>query len=219
MNPLPFLHKLALHNERPWFQQHKAEYEEVKAGWMADINRFIAACSAWEPAYSYLDANECCYRIYRDTRFSQDKTPYKTYMSAALTPRGRKARMAGIYIQAGVELNDNGIYGGLWSPDAAELRKMRHAIVDNIEELEEILADPRLKATFPEWWGPTLKTAPKGWDRNHPQAALLRLLHYGREHRVDPTFWDDPAWPERAAELAAPLKSLLDFLNYSLYEE
>lgn len=102
MNPLPFLKELAANNDRAWFQAHKAEYDRVRAGWLDDVNRFIAECSRWEPAYGRFDASQAVYRIYRDTRFSTDKTPFKTYMSASLTPRGRKAPMAGVYISAGV---------------------------------------------------------------------------------------------------------------------
>lgn len=219
MTPIPFLEQLAANNNRPWFQQHKAEYDEVRAGWLADLDRFIAACSVWEPAYGRFSGADAAYRIYRDTRFSPDKTPYKTYFSAALTPRGRKAAMAGLYISAGVTPGNNGLWGGLWCPDAAALRKMRHAIVDNIEEWEEILAAPAMQRDYSGWCGNSLKTIPKGWERDHPQARYLRLLDYGKEYPVDTSFWDDPAWPERAAALVEPLKPLLDFINYSLFEE
>lgn len=127
--------------------------------------------------------------------------------------------MAGWYIQAGFTRAESGIFGGLWAPDAAQLRKLRRAIVDNIEEFEEIINEPRLASLYPGWWGPTLKTAPKGWDKTHPQIHFLRLLHYGREMPVDPEFFEDSAWPERAADLMRPLKPLNDFLNYSLAEE
>lgn len=217
MNPLPFLNQLAVNNDRRWFAAHRDEYEQMRGGWIADVDRFIAACTLWEPAYGHLSAVDCIYRIYRDTRFSPDKTPYKTHMGAYLSPRGRRINMAGVYIQAGGDMN--GLYSGLWMPQSDELRKLRHAIVDNIEEFEAIINEPTFKSRFPKWSGPQLKTIPKGWPREHPQAHLLRLLSYGVQLEVNDSFWDDPAWPERAAELLAPTKPLLDFLNYSLFEE
>lgn len=217
MNPLPFLNELAANNDRPWFQAHRDEYEQVRRAWIADIDRFIAACSQWEPAYARLSGADSIYRIYRDTRFSPDKTPYKTHMAAYLSPRGRRVNMAGVYIQAGGDMS--GLYAGLWMPRSDELRKLRHAIVDNIEEFEEIISEPVFRSRFPEWCGPRLKTIPKGWPREHPQAELLRLLSFGVEYPVPDSFWDDPAWPEQAAALLAPTKPLLDFLNYSLFEE
>lgn len=212
-----FLTQLRDNNNRPWFQAHKAEFDDLRAQWFADIDRLIAACSEWEPRYRWFTGKECSFRIYRDTRFSPDKTPYKTYFSAGFTPRGKSSDMAGFYISAG--LADCGIYGGIWAPEAAVLRKMRRAIVDNIEEFQEIISNPEMLALYPEWAGETLKTIPKGWPKDHPNAPLLRLLHYGREHTLDRDFYSDPAWPERAAVIMRPLKPLVDFINYTLFEE
>lgn len=214
-----FFTRLAADNDRPWFQAHKAEYDEIRARWIADIDRMIAAISVWAPEYGRLSGRDVTYRIYRDTRFSTDKTPYKTYISSLLTPRGRKAAMAGFYVSAGAGDELTGLFGGLWHPDAAALRKMRRAIVDNIEEFEGIISDPVLVALFPEWCGATLKTIPKGWPKDHPQAPLLRLLNYGRERLVSREFFADPDWPLRAAEMLRVLKPLNDFINYSLFEE
>lgn len=217
-NPLfDFLTQLAENNNRPWFQAHKERFDELRRQWYADIDRLIAACSEWEPAYRWLSGKDCSFRIYRDTRFSPDKTPYKTYFSAGLSPRGKSSDMAGFYISAG--LGDCGIYGGLWAPPSDVLKKMRRAIVDNIEEFEEILSEPELARLYPDWWGETLKTVPKGWPKDHPQAPLLRLLHYGKEMPLKPDFFASPDWPEQAAALMRPLKPLIDFLNYSLFEE
>lgn len=214
-----YLSLLAANNNRPWFQAHRDLYDEQRERWYAHLDRLFAAAAPWEPLAAYTDGRRASYRIYRDTRFSADKTPYKTYFSARLEPPHGTAHVAGWYIQAGLTREETGLFGGLWAPDAAQLRKLRRAIVDNIEEFEEIINEPRLAALYPGWWGPALKTAPKGWDKDHPQIHLLRLLNYGREMPLDPGFFDDPAWPERAADLMRPLKPLNDFLNYSLAED
>lgn len=214
-----YLSLLAANNNRPWFQAHRELYDEMRERWYAGLDRLFAAMSVYEPAAQYADGKTASYRIYRDTRFSPDKTPYKTYFSAEFSPRGRHMHGAGWYMQVGAERSQSGFYGGIWSPDSAQLRKMRHAIVDNIEEFEQIMSEPRLRSLYPEWWGPTLKTIPKGWPKDHPQAHLLRLLHYGLEHEVDPSFFDDSEWPLRAAEIMRPLKPLIDFINYSLFDE
>lgn len=214
-----FLTLLAANNNRPWFQQHKAIYEQVRERWYEDLDRLFAAMSEWEPAARYLTGREASYRIYRDTRFSPDKTPYKKYFSAEVSYGGKRIHSAGWYIQAGAVRADTGLFGGIWAPDSAELRKLRHAIVDNIEEFEQIINAPEMLRLYPGWWGPTLKTIPKGWPKDHPQAPLLRLLHYGKELELEPSFFDDPQWPVRAVELMRPLKPLNDFINYSLFEE
>lgn len=221
MNPsyIEFLRRLRDNNNRPWFQQHKEEFDALRAEWITDINLLIAKCAEWEPAYKWLTAKECIFRIYRDTRFSLDKTPYKTHFSAALTPKGKSAPMAGFYLSAGFEKDFTGIYGGIWNPDAAALRKLRHAIVDNIEEFEEIVNNPDFLKAFPQWCGRSLKTIPKGWSKDHPQAPVLRLLDYGREHNVEPQFFTCPDWTDEAAALMHTFKPLNDFINYSLFEE
>jgi len=218
-----FLRELDANNNRGWFQANKARYEELRALWLEDVDRLIAAISQWNPPMASQTAKTTAYRIYRDTRFSLDKTPYKTYFSAAFCPQGRKAVMAGYYLHMGPDVESNefscGVYGGLWNPDAAMLRKMRRAIVDNIEEWEEIVRDKHIERLYPGWCGDSLKTIPKGWDRNHPQAEYLRLKSYGKFHPLDERFFHNPAWPEYISELLRPLQPLINFINYSITEQ
>lgn len=218
-NYIKLLHQLDHNNNRPWFQEHKPLFDEMRAEWMADIDRLIAACSAWDPRLAMYSAKECVYRIYRDTRFSPDKTPYKTHLSASFSQYGRKVHCAGFYVQAGIEPDQTGLFAGMWCPDSTQLRKLRHAIVDNIEEFTEIITQPDFVREFPEWCGDTLKTIPKGWPKDHPDAELLRLLHYGREHMVAAEYFCEPDWPERCAATLATSRPLVDFINYSLFEE
>lgn len=214
-----FFDRLARNNDRQWFAEHRAEYDELRALWLADIDRMIRLMAEWEPALWHLTARQCAYRIYRDTRFSPDKTPYKTFFSASFGPYGKIADRAGFYIELGrPRAYDQGIYGGIWCPSSRAIATLRHAIVDNIEEWDEIVREPAMQAQFPGWCSTTLKTIPKGWDRNHPQAEYLRMKDYGKFHPCDDAFYLDPAWPERAAELMRILKPLIDFLNYSLDE-
>lgn len=218
MNAFEFLTELAANNNREWFAAHRAEYEAVRAWWIAGIQRVIDAMAAdYEPGFARLDARDCLYRINRNLRFSKDKTPYKTYLSALISPRGRHYDKAAYYIHLG--LDESGLYAGVWCPESAVLRKLRNAIVDNIEEFEGIISAPGLEKNFPGWWGRSLKTIPQGWPKDHPQAALLRLQEYGRFHRVDRSFFELPDWPERAAALLKYTKPLNDFLNYSIDEE
>lgn len=214
-----FLEELRANNNRPWFAEHKAEYEQLRAEWLADIDRMIAAMTVWEPALAGQTARSCAYRIYRDTRFSQDKTPFKLFFSAAISPWGRKTRRAGYYIQTGLgNPLDNGLYAGVWCPEPSVLKKLRHAIVDNIEEFDGIISEPALKKNFPDWVGDTLKTIPKGWDRNHPCADLLRRKDYGRFCPCGESFFTDSNWPEIVADKFHSIKPLVDFLNYSIDE-
>lgn len=218
---LDFLRRLAANNERPWFQAHKDEYEHARTLWYGYLDRMFAAMSAWEPSAARADAKACSYRIYRDTRFREDKTPYKTHFSAEFNPVGApRAHYAGWYVQLSALPGESGVYAGLWQPDAAQLRRIRRDIVDNYDEFLSIVNDPAMVEVYgAEWWGRKLKTAPKGWPTDHECIEYLRLLHYGREHSVSDDFFDLPDWPERLAGLMRPAKPLVDFLNYSLTEQ
>lgn len=214
-----FFEQLKENNNRPWFAEHKKEYEELRALWLEDIDRMIAAMTAWEPALAGQTAKSCAYRIYRDTRFSPDKTPFKLYFSAAVSPWGRKTDRAGYYIETGIRGgNDEGLYAGIWCPEPPVLKKLRHAIVDNIEEFTDIIDNPELRKNFPVWVGDTLKTVPKGWDRNHPQAELLRRKDYGRFAPCGTKFYRNNDWPLVAADMFRTVKPFVDFLNYSIDE-
>lgn len=223
-----FLRELAANNNREWFNANKPRYEELRQLWLADIERLIAHMTQWWPELRGQNAKSSVFRIYRDTRFSPDKSPYKTYFSAQFSPQGKRkgaVHLPGLYLHMepdGATADDGsggGLYGGVWCPDAPTLRKLRHAIVDNIEEFEEIIHDPALTRLYPRWYGDRLKTVPKGYDRDHPQTELLRLKEYGRFHPAGEDFFNDPDWPEKASELFRPLKPLLDFLEYSINEE
>lgn len=214
-----FFEEISVNNNRQWLADHRKEYDELREEWLADLGRLIELCGVWEPGCSPTDPRRAAYRFARDTRFSPDKSPYKTFFSAAFGPRGRQEPYAGYYIQTGLPgCYDAGLYGGVYCPPAPVLRKLRHAIIDNIEEFREIINAPELTRLYPTWCGDRLKTIPKGWDRNHPEAELLRLKDYGRFMPAGPEWFIDPAWPEKSADALRPLKPLVDFINYSIDE-
>ena len=213
-----FLQELSENNNREWFQANKPRYEALRAQWLDELQRLLDGMAREvDPRVAYLQAKDCAYRIYRDIRFSADKTPYKTYFSALISPYGRKTDYAAYYIHVG--LDERGLYGGLWNPDSTKLKKVRRAIVDNIDEFREILDNPDLRRLYPGWEGRSLKTIPKGYDRDHPDADLLRLVDIGKFHAVDREFFERDDWPENAVRLMAPLQPMLDFINYSIDED
>lgn len=214
-----FLDELSRNNNREWFHAHKEQYDRLRQLWLEDLQRMIDCMAAWQPDLSSQTARSCAYRFYRDTRFSTDKTPYKLFFSAAVSPYGKKSDHAGYYLHMGMRgMYDSGLYGGVYCPDSQMLKKLRTAIVDNIEEFTDIITAPDMMRYYPGWVGETLKTIPKGWDRNHPNADLLRLKEYGKYCHCDTSFFLDPKWYEHAAELFSVLKPFNDFLNYSIDE-
>lgn len=216
-----FLRQLSANNNREWFKDHKAEYDELRSHWIADLDRLISLMCSYEPGMKTQSGKECTYRIYRDTRFSPDKTPYKLHFAALLSPFGRKTTLASDYLHVGMKscMADCGFYGGLWMPEQPVLKKVRKAIIDNIEEFEDILHAPELVTSGATLVGDRLKTVPKGYDRNHPQAELLRMKEYGLYIPADEKLFSSPEWVDKAAETFRLFKPLNDFLNYSITEE
>lgn len=215
---LEYLEQLQHNNNRQWFADNRDRYDRLRMHWLDDLQRIINVLAAADPRYGRMTPKNAAFRIYRDIRFSHDKSPFKTYFSAAFSPYGRQVHAAGYYLHLSAD-GDAGLYGGIWAPEAPVLKKLRTAIVDNIEEFEQIIEDPKMLAAYPEWSGEELKTVPKGYDRNHPLAHLLRRKDYGRFHPCDRKFFLDPSWPEKAAQLFLLLRPLNEFIDYSLNEE
>lgn len=213
-----FLEQLACNNDREWFKAHKGEYDELRALWLEDIDRLISMIGRWMPSVAMQTARQSAYRIYRDTRFSADKTPYKTYFSALISPRGREKDYAGFYIQQDIDSGECALYGGIWCPPAPTLNKLRKAIVDNIEEWEGIMNAPVIADNYSVVSISSLKTVPRGYPKDHPQARWLRMRDYGLCHNTGRKFFEDPSWPEKTAELLRPLAPFVEFLNYSIDE-
>lgn len=211
-----FLERLAANNDREWFAANRAEYDSVRAFWLCKVQELINELAVNDPSLRSLSAADCAYRIYRDTRFSNDKTPYKTYFSALISPTGRHCDRACHYFHIGAD--ETALYSGLWCPEPKVLKKVRKAIIDNVEEFRSVTETPEIEKYFPGWYGRQLKTAPKGYDRNHPDIDLLRLTEYGKMCALDRSFFERPDWVAEAGRRLELLKPMDEFLNYSIDE-
>lgn len=218
MNPYIFFEELRKNNNRPWFNEHKGEYDEIRQWWLAGMEKVKALVSEEWPEVKY--GNVKTFRIYRDTRFSLDKTPYKTHIGSVLAPpRSRDVHSPGVYMEVGIPDSDSGVFTGMWAPESKDLKKLRHAIVDNIEEWEEIVNERTFREYYPEWFGEKLKTAPKGWPKDHPQIEYLRLKHLGLQSALSRRQFMSASWPEEIAKRIVASVPFLRFLDYSLHEE
>ena len=141
-----FLRDIAANNNRPWFQEHKAEYEKAKAEFEKGVSEAIAAISKFDPSVSHLTVKDCCYRFYRDTRFSPDKSPYKRHFGAYISAHGKKSLHGGYYIhlQPGHCLLAIGSY---WLPTNI-LTSMRNEIMGNIDEWRKCVESGQFISTF-----------------------------------------------------------------------
>ena len=218
MNPFPFFEELKKNNNREWFAKNKSRYEEIRNWWIDGMEQVRAKVIGEWPEVGYSTIKT--FRIYRDTRFSLDKTPYKTHIGSTIAPPGTyNVHNAGFYLEAGIPTEDCGVFCGVWAPENKVLNKLRHAIVDNIEEWEEIVSNPDLNRLYGDWFGERLKTAPKGWPKDHPQIEYLRLKHIGRQATITPAQYKSARWTDLIAERIIVALPLLRFLHYSLNEE
>lgn len=216
-----FLEQLDANNNREWFKARKSQWDDLFIQWKDDIELLLSRMSEWEPKFRYLTSKDCTYRIYRDVRFKTDKSPYKTWVCAGINIYGRNSHNGGYYVQAGPEtrLGDNfsGLFGGVWMPETRILNKLRKAIIDNIEEFEEIINTPQMQKYFPLWTGQKLKRLPRGWEQQDQYFEILRLKEYGKARECNRQFFEGD-WTQRASEQLYILKPLIDFLNYSIEE-
>jgi uncharacterized protein (TIGR02453 family) len=169
---LEFLRDLRANNDRAWFEQNRRRYDIARGHYEAFITDLIAQFSAFEDLDS-ISADQCIYRIYRDVRFSPDKTPYKTNLGAVIGKGGRKTIGRTYYIQIGPE-GESMIAAGLYMPSKEELEKMRRSIADDSSKLRKILNKRDFKRYFNGLEGEMLKTAPQGYRKDHPDIDLLR---------------------------------------------
>ena len=173
---LDFLTQLKQHNEKPWFDAHKREYQQARGDFEALIGEVIARFEPIED-FTGVSPSDCIYRINRDIRFSKDKTPYKTNFGANMGRRGRKEPVRSYYVQ--IQPGGNSmIAGGVYMPSSQQLEQIRRAIADDAQPLREILAAPDFIRYFGELDGDSLKTAPAGYSKTHPDIDLIRRKQY-----------------------------------------
>ena len=173
---LDFLSKLKQNNHKQWFDDNRKRYQELRAHFLDLLNDMIHDISEFDESLAGVEAKNCIFRINRDIRFSKDKTPYKTNFGAHLGELGRKTEGTGYYIS--VEPGNSIIGGGIYMPPPDKLAAIRQEIDYNPDELKKVIDDPVFKSMFGSIQGESLKTAPKGYPKDHPNIELLRLKSY-----------------------------------------
>ena len=174
---LSFLAALRKHNSRPWFQARRETYERVIKAPMIELILSISQAFRNFAPEMVADPRVSFYRIYRDTRFSKDKSPYKTQAAAVFPVRGLpKNSGPGLYFH--VSPDEVLIGGGIYMPEAALLRAVRRRIAELPEEFFSILRDPPFRRTFGDLEGETLQSTPKGFPPDHVAAAYLRYKQF-----------------------------------------
>jgi uncharacterized protein (TIGR02453 family) len=208
---LDFLNSLKKHNNKAWFEENRTAYEIAKGNFEAFVNQLIDEYRKTEDLGG-ITAKDCVMRIYRDTRFSKDKSPYKTNMGATIAPGGKKSSSLGYHLHM---QPDNGtlIAGGLYMPTPEQLASFRTAIDQDAAPFKAIINEKEFKKYFGVLEGEKVKTVPQGYGRDHPEIELLRFKQVVVVHHLSDEMVLSPKFSAHTIKTFTAMKPFLDYLN------
>lgn len=169
-----FLRQLAKNNDRTWFEEHRDTYEAARGDVASFADELLQRLRQTD-RLSTPSGKKSMFRIYRDVRFSKDKSPYKTSLSGHFVRDGLHRR-GGYYFH--FSPNSNVIGGGFYGIEKDDLKRIREELAADAEPMRAILADKDFRRVFGEMQGEQLKTAPKGYPKDHPNIDLLRYKQF-----------------------------------------
>ncbi|MES2132984.1 MAG: DUF2461 domain-containing protein [Bacteroidota bacterium] len=211
---LKFLKQLAKNNRKEWFDENRKTYETSKAEFEAIVKSVIDKSIVFDKLLIGLEAKKCLFRINKDVRFSKDKSPYKLNMGASINPGGKKSMIAGYYIH--IEPGKSFLAGGTWQPMPEVLAAIRQEIDYNSKEFRKILAAKDFKTYFGGLSEEDkLKTAPKGYEKTHPDLDLLQHKSFIVVHDITDAQVMDKNFPTYVAKVFKAMLPLNSFLRNS----
>ena len=173
---LNFLSTLEINNNREWFNENKHLYLEAKANVETVVNEIISEVAEFDQSVERLEAKNCIFRIYKDIRFSKDKTPYKNNLGASLVEKGPKTlNHAGYYIH--LEPGKSFLAGGVYMTEPKNLKAIRTAISSESEKFLKILNKKSFKDIL-ELQGTKLVKVPQGFDKEDPMGDYLKFKQF-----------------------------------------
>ena len=237
---LGFLKAVAANNNRPWFQEHKGEYEAARAEFERGVQQALERIWGFDDEVTHLTVKDCTYRFYRDTRFSADKSPYKNHFGAYICAHGKKALRGGYYIHLEPDHCMVAV-GSYWLPTNI-LTSCRNEIMANTdewlkcveskaflkyyrtkkvevgkrkeEEGEEKRSEWEENWDSPQGFGLTkLKTCPTGFPKDWEYVRYLRLKDYCCWHHVAEDFFEGDKWLAEMERMFRAAKPMMDFVN------
>jgi len=226
-NTFDFLAKLKdpACNDREWFKLHEPVYRQAEQEWKNFIEAFTDVLAEVDPQIPHLPPKDVIHRIYRDVRFSNDKTPYKKGFSASFSRSGRKGIFAGYHI-AVKPGNETILAAGSWCPNKNELATIRSNIQRNSRRLRTIISSPEFVRFFGEakphpegerqnifGMDDELKVAPKGIPKDHKDIDLLKCRSFAVSHRFMDSEVLGPDFKEKVAVVAKSMQPLVYCLN------
>lgn len=214
---LQFLADLKANNNRDWFLNNKKRYELFKKDYHQLVGLFLDAMKPLDPSLELLEIKNCTFRINRDIRFSKDKTPYKTHLSVWMSSGTKGNNRSGYYIH--IEKDKSFIAGGLYCPEAEDLKKIRKEIAFFYDDLEAILQEKNFKKEFKDFdrnETNVLKNPPRGYEKDHPAIDFLKLKSFESTQHFDFSEVLKKDFVQNMSRKLIALRPLNEFINRAL---
>ena len=202
-----FLKKLNRNNNREWFQKNKPLYLEAQSNVMNWVDQLIREMNKYDRIQT-ANGKESLYRIYNDVRFSDDKTPYNPRFAGTL--KRHKPELRGGYYYW-IKPGESRVGCGFTYPNPDDLKRIRQDIASHYEDWRKILSGKKLATTFGEMQGEKVKTAPKGFDKEHPAIDLLRYKQFWFEHSFSD---EDVLASDFLSQVNNTFKTIRPFFDY-----
>ena len=215
---LSFLRRLKRNNNREWFQAHKSEFEESLLRPMQSLVAELRDILAPVAPSVRIDPKKSIFRIYRDIRFSQDKSPYKTHLAASFENESvSRAEAPCFYLH--IAPDEVLTAGGIYMPSSAQLRAIRQEISADARAFVQLVEDRRIKRAFGELQGERLLRTPLGFPKDHPMLRYLQFkqLYFGRSYKVSACH--KAAFVHQVADDFIQLLPFIDWLTRALGPE
>ena len=210
---IEFLKDLSNNNNKEWFDNNRSRYIAAKNNFEVFVQNIIQEIIEFEPILKGLEAKSCIYRINRDIRFSNDKTPYKTNFGALIIKGGRKNffKYPGYYLH--IEPDNCFLAGGAYMPSPDWLAIIREKISDQPDRFLKIINNAEFQKQFVEIKGEKLKKAPKGFDPAHKQIGLLKHKSYYIDKQIEEKQVFESDYLKYILNVFRIVKPLHDFLD------
>jgi uncharacterized protein (TIGR02453 family) len=214
-NTFHFLEELAANNNRDWFQANKKSYEAAKASVASFMKVVLNEIQTFDKSIIGIDPKDCIFRINRDIRFSNDKSPYKTNIGGFMAKGGRKAMNAGYYLH--IQPGSSFLAGGIYMPPPDKLKLIRSEIYFNAANFKKIINDLDFKKYFKEIQDEEkLKNPPKDFPKDYPDIDLLKYKNYTVIHTLKDHQLQQPDFLSYTIKVFKAMYPLNEYMNNAI---
>jgi uncharacterized protein (TIGR02453 family) len=206
---IDFLKTLSKNNNRDWFNEHKEEYLRAQGNIIAFADALLVEMNKHDTIETP-SGKKSLFRIYKDVRFSKDKTPYNTHWSGAFKRATKKLR-GGYYFH--IKPGNSYLIGGFWGPSPDDMKRIRQDITSGHKHWKKVLADKLLQKTFGKLSGEQLSSAPRGYAKDDPAIDLLRYKQFLLKHEFTDKEVCSPDFVKNANDTFKKLRPFFNFMS------